>query len=106
MSRRMTVAQRKQRIRERNWKLLDLLHLAWVNFLLYSAFTGLEYALIEFGFLLLVGDAQNSPFLTDVISVVRVGLALVNLIAMIIHSGFSFYGAIQMERTFQEEDVK
>lgn len=106
MKRRMTVAQRKKRIQERTWKILDLAHLAVANLFIYSILTGAEYLLTEFGFFLLGGDIQTSPFVASVVSIVRPGLVILTLIAMIIHAGFSFYGAIKLEQMFQKDEVE
>jgi hypothetical protein len=90
-------------ISRRLWMLFNYLTIPLTSVLIFG-FTALcEYGLGRFVWTLLAEDIRQSAAVSQIAEWAQIGIAIMAIVGMIVHSGFSLYGMILVERQFTEE---
>jgi len=88
----------------RFWMTLNYLTIPFTSALIFGFSALCEYLLFRLVWSLLASDIQQSPAIKDIAQWTQIAVAAASLVGAIIHSGFSLYGTIQVERQFAQQD--
>lgn len=88
----------KHQIANRFWRGLNYLSINLFFLLVYGSTLLAEYAIAQIVWLVLAGEIQQYPAVAFAARVAQIALALMTLVAAVVHGGYSMWAQIQLDR--------
>lgn len=94
----------KKKLVNRFWMTLNYLSIPLANALIYAFAIYCETNLYKYFLSTLEGETQKFASIKFITDYFQTGIILVSLVGFLLHSGYSLYGQLQVERQFSKEE--
>lgn len=94
----------KDKLKKRFWMLVNYLSIPLISAIVFGFAAGCEALLFRFLWSLMANDIQQSSIIKNVASWVQIAITVSTFVGFVIHSAFSLYGQIQVEKQFSESE--